>query len=120
MTKAVLVFDGDCSFCTSVAFHLESNSVNNFDVVAWQLTDLSKFKLTTAQTAKKVYLLVDGKNYSGAKAVAKSLTFMKPRIYRALGYLLLVPPFSWMAIPGYSLVARFRHRLPGGTPACKL
>ncbi|NBR22590.1 MAG: hypothetical protein EBU08_02135 [Micrococcales bacterium] len=26
----------------------------------------------------------------------------------------------WFAAPTYRLVAKYRHKLPGGTPACKL
>ncbi len=36
------------------------------------------------------------------------------------GRILLAPPVSWVAPLGYRLVARYRHRLPGGTPACKV
>ena len=36
-----------------------------------------------------------------------------------VGQLILVPPLSWLAIPSYALVARFRSYLPGTTPACK-
>jgi len=37
-----------------------------------------------------------------------------------LGHALLAPPFRWLAAAGYPLVSRWRHRLPGGTPACRL
>ena len=37
-----------------------------------------------------------------------------------MGQLLVTPPFSWAAALGYTLIARFRHRLPGGTAACAL
>jgi predicted DCC family thiol-disulfide oxidoreductase YuxK len=35
------------------------------------------------------------------------------------GRILLAPPFRWIAAALYPLVARWRHRLPGGTPACR-
>ena len=41
-------------------------------------------------------------------------------VQRAFGALLLAPPVSWFARPGYWLVARYRHRLPGATDACRL
>lgn len=120
MARAILIFDGECGFCTTVANHLKAKSIQDFEIVAWQLTDLAKFQLTTDKTSKEVYLILDGQRYAGAKAVARSLTVMRPIIYRTVGHLLLIPPFSWLAIPGYLLVAKFRHKLPGGTPACKL
>jgi predicted DCC family thiol-disulfide oxidoreductase YuxK len=36
-----------------------------------------------------------------------------------VGRALLVPPFRWIGIAVYPLIARWRHRLPGGTPACR-
>jgi hypothetical protein len=36
------------------------------------------------------------------------------------GRVLLLPPFRWIAAATYPLVARWRHRLPGGTPACRM
>jgi predicted DCC family thiol-disulfide oxidoreductase YuxK len=37
-----------------------------------------------------------------------------------VGKVLLVPPVRWIAAAIYPLIARWRHRLPGGTPACQL
>jgi hypothetical protein len=39
---------------------------------------------------------------------------------RFAGFLLATPPFSIVAALGYNVLARYRHRLPGGTPACAL
>jgi predicted DCC family thiol-disulfide oxidoreductase YuxK len=39
--------------------------------------------------------------------------------WRALGLLLDMRPIRRIAGPAYRLVARHRHRLPGGTAACR-
>jgi len=40
-------------------------------------------------------------------------------VWGLVGRLLLVPPVSWLAAVGYSVVSRYRYLFPGGTPACK-
>jgi predicted DCC family thiol-disulfide oxidoreductase YuxK len=39
--------------------------------------------------------------------------------YRFLGWILQAPPLSWLADAAYAILARLRHVLPGGTPACR-
>jgi predicted DCC family thiol-disulfide oxidoreductase YuxK len=87
---------------------------------AWQLTDVTRFGLTEAQVAERVYFVIDGQNYGGHLAFAYILFVQKNWLLKAAGWLMTVPPVCWVASIGYRLVARFRHRLPGGTPACKL
>jgi predicted DCC family thiol-disulfide oxidoreductase YuxK len=119
MSSSVLIFDGDCSFCTTTANYFTKNN-SLVKAEAWQLTELSKYGLTAEQAAKRVYLVSNGKTYSANNAIAKLLTLQKNPLYKLLGYLMFIPPISWLAIPGYYLIARYRHLLPGGTPACKL
>jgi hypothetical protein len=52
-------------------------------------------------------------------AIAKAL-MAGGRRRQLLGRALLIPPVSWMARPAYWLVARYRHRMPGATDACRL
>jgi len=120
MSSSVLIFDGDCSFCTSTANYFTKSTAGRVRAEAWQLTDLTKYGLTSEQTIKRVYLIGESKQYEANWAFAKLLTLQTNVFYKLLGYLLFIPPISWLAIPGYYLVARYRHLLPGGTPACKL
>jgi predicted DCC family thiol-disulfide oxidoreductase YuxK len=116
----VLIFDGDCGFCTTVSNFAVRDTRKPAVAEAWQLVDVSKYGLTKEETAKRVYLITGERTYSASRAVAHLLANKKNFGFRALGFLLMVPPISWLALPGYYLVARFRHKLPGGTPACKL
>ena len=116
----VLIFDGDCGFCTSTANYFGSRTKHEIKIAAWQLIDLAPLGLTAEQTAKRVYFIQAGKAYAAEKAIAKLLIVQKNICYRTIGFVLQVPPFSWLAKPGYWLVARYRHKLPGGTPACKM
>jgi hypothetical protein len=55
-----LIFDGDCSFCTSVATHCEKRSFTPLAIVPWQRANLAEYGLTEAQASAQVYLARDG------------------------------------------------------------
>lgn len=115
--RPVLVFDGDCAFCTSCARLLERIGPQA-EIVAWQLTDLDALGITEAQAAEAVrWVDADGMVRTGHEAIAAALgTAGMP--WRIAGRTLLLPVVSPLAAAGYRLIARNRHRLPGGTPAC--
>jgi len=118
--RAVLIFDGDCGFCTSTANFIERKSSSSIEVHPWQFIEVSKFGLTEAQVSSKVYMVVNGESFAGHAAFAQILIQQRNLLIRAVGHLLMYPPLSWIARPGYALVAKYRHKLPGGTPACKM
>ena len=113
----MLVFDGDCAFCTSCARLLERIGPRA-EIVAWQLTDLDELGITAEQAAEAVrWIEPDGTVRTGHEAIAAVLgTAGMP--WRIAGRTLLLPVVSPLAAVGYRLIARNRHRLPGGTPAC--
>lgn len=120
MPNATLIFDGDCGFCTSTAKYVVRRSRVPVEAHPWQLIDVTRFGLTEAQTAARVYLILGDERFGGHLAFA-FLLFIQPNwLVKAAGWVMTVPPACWLASLGYALVARFRHRLPGGTPACKL
>jgi predicted DCC family thiol-disulfide oxidoreductase YuxK len=117
---AVLIFDGDCGFCTSTSNFIKAKSSTPIEIHPWQFIDVGEYGLTQAQVAAKVYFVAKGVAYSGHEAFAQILIAQRNVMMRAIGHTLMAPPISWLARPGYWLVAKFRHKLPGGTPACKL
>ncbi len=117
---ATLIFDGDCGFCTSTANLIKAKSSVPIAVHAWQLIDVTTFGLTQEQTASRVYFVSDGNAFGGHAALAKVLLAQRNWWFKIVGAIMLTPPFSWAAHLGYLLVAKYRHKLPGGTPACKL
>jgi predicted DCC family thiol-disulfide oxidoreductase YuxK len=119
VTRPVLVFDGDCAFCTNCVRALERIGPRA-EIVAWQLTDLPALGLTEQQAAAAVqWVGADRGVRSGHEAIAAAL-LSAGGFWRALGRLLLAPGASWVAARAYRLVAANRYRLPGGTPACAL
>jgi predicted DCC family thiol-disulfide oxidoreductase YuxK len=116
---AMLLYDGDCSFCTSSARWLERRAISAASVLPWQFVDLDELGLTKAQCQEAIQWRSGGSGSSGADAFADYLrtsTWAWRRIARLLS-LRPVRPFANMV---YRWVSRHRDRLPGGTPACAL
>lgn len=118
----VLVFDGDCGFCTTCARLLERWVIRGDATrfAPWQQLDLDELGLTAEQcTAAVQWVGDDGQVASGHVAIAAALR-SGHLVWRPVGALLVAPGFSWLAGRAYSWIARHRHALPGGTPACRM
>jgi predicted DCC family thiol-disulfide oxidoreductase YuxK len=117
--RPVLLFDGDCAFCTTCARLVERRFKPEAEIVPWQFADLAALGVTAEQASDAVqWVAVDGTVRSGHEAVAAMLNSSGP-ISRLGGRLLLLPGLSSIAARAYRLIAGNRHRLPGSTPACR-
>ncbi len=113
----ILVFDGDCGFCTSFVHLLERIGLRA-EVVAWQIADLDELGITEGQAAETVcWIGVEGTVRTGHEAIGAALGTAGPG-WRVAGRIVLLPGISGIAAMIYRLTARNLHRLPGGTPAC--
>jgi predicted DCC family thiol-disulfide oxidoreductase YuxK len=113
----VLVYDGDCAFCTSSVRLLEKIGPAA-EAVAWQQTDLGALGLSEETASAAVqWVEIDGTVRSGHEAVAAALG-SAGGIWAVAGRVLLAPGIAPIAAGAYRLIADNRHRLPGGTPAC--
>jgi predicted DCC family thiol-disulfide oxidoreductase YuxK len=118
--RPVLLYDGDCSFCTLSARWVERRLPVVPDLQPWQQADLAGLGVAEAEAMHSVqWVEPSGRVTSGAAAVARLLV-SNGGAWAVLGRLMLVPPISWAAALAYRLVATFRGRLPGVTPACAL
>ncbi len=114
----MLIFDGDCGFCTMAARWVEPRLDGRSPVVAGQFANLEPLGLTSADTEQAVYWVdADGGTHRGHVAIAWALIAVGGA-WRPVGWLIKTPPVSWIARLGYALVARYRHRLPGHTSSC--
>lgn len=112
----VLVYDGDCAFCTRWALWAQRHSVG-LDVVPWQVADLAALGLSADECAAAVQYVDDGGRSPGAAAVASALRACRAP-YRFVGTVITWPVMQSLADRAYAVVAGNRHRLPGGTAAC--
>jgi predicted DCC family thiol-disulfide oxidoreductase YuxK len=119
-----LIFDGDCAFCTSsakwLARRLHRPVGPNVRLVPWQLSDLAALG-TTADRARReaLWVATDGTIHGGAAAFAAWLRF-RGGPYAALGFAIDLPLVRSLAAAVYRVIAKNRHRMPGGSPACAL
>lgn len=116
--RPLLIFDGDCAFCTSCAAWAARRV--HHDAQPWQRADLEALGLTVAQAQASIWLIVGDVRVSGSDAAAQLLTRAHSFRWRLVGELMSLPGARAIARPLYRLVARNRHRLPGATPACEL
>ncbi len=119
-SRPLLVFDGDCGFCTTAVSVLEKRLARFPDAEPWQWLDLDALRLSNHDVTQFFWLIVGEQRFRGHAAFAALLRMQPGRWMRFLGRMLVTPPFAWAAALGYALVARFRHRLPGGTAACAM
>ncbi|WP_367048652.1 DUF393 domain-containing protein [Streptomyces sp. Je 1-332] len=118
LSQPVLVFDGDCGFCTTSVRFAERRVRPRCDVVPWQFADLDKLGVARERAQYEVlWVTPAGTVYGGAQAVAKAL-LSAGRGWSLLGASLMLPPMRWAAHGVYRLVAANRHRMPGGAAAC--
>jgi predicted DCC family thiol-disulfide oxidoreductase YuxK len=115
-----LVFDGDCGFCTTVARHFEKRSFTPLTIVPWQRANLASLGLTAEQTAAEVYLVTENGAFAGAECFAELMRIQGDPFHRVVAWGMRLPWIRQLSAWGYKLVAKNRHRLPGGTPACEM
>jgi predicted DCC family thiol-disulfide oxidoreductase YuxK len=117
---AVFLYDGDCAFCTTCARVIERRIPTSAAVTPWQFADLDALGVTQEAAEAAVLWVAPGTPAAaGPEAIARLLVDAGG-VWRPLGRLLALPPVRAVAWPVYRLIARNRHRLPGGTAACSL
>jgi predicted DCC family thiol-disulfide oxidoreductase YuxK len=115
----VLVFDGDCAFCTSSARW--ARRLLRLDAVEpWQQLDLEQLGLDPERcNAALQWVGIDGQIVEADRAVVAAMRHAG-RLWLLPAAVLSAPGIRSLAALSYRWVARNRHRLPGGTPACRL
>ncbi len=122
MTPALLVFDGDCGFCTTAVDRLRAVLPRFPEAQPWQRLDLASLDLTIDDVTTYAWLIdrASGRRWHGAQTFAALLLGQRGALPRLAGAALAAPGVRVLAGLGYDWVATHRHRLPGGTPACAL
>ncbi|MGP4015582.1 thiol-disulfide oxidoreductase DCC family protein [Saccharopolyspora sp. 5N708] len=115
----VLIYDGDCGFCTR-SVRLAERLPVRMRILAWQEADLASFRTTEDRARHEVlWIARSGRVFGGAAAVAELLRNCRMP-WPVLGWLMSAPVLRLLAEWAYRLVAANRFRLPGATPACQL
>ena len=122
--RSTLVYDGDCGFCTTAANWISRRWPEEHGpvAVAWQHLSpdaMAATRLSPEDLKRTAWWIDDHTREEGSRAVARALVAAGGR-WATVGRVLVAPPVSWVAPLGYRAVARYRYRLPGGTPACRV
>jgi predicted DCC family thiol-disulfide oxidoreductase YuxK len=109
VTRPTLIYDGDCGFCTSSATWVSRHWTGAASPVAvpWQelsVERVAELELDRDDFARSAWWIDGNRVDGGSRAIARALQATHG---------------PWVAPLGYRVVAHHRHRLPGGTPACK-
>ncbi|MFC4337881.1 thiol-disulfide oxidoreductase DCC family protein [Salininema proteolyticum] len=115
--RPVFVFDGDCAFCTRCAEFVRRRVRTEAEVLPWQEADLGELGLSLEDVEGAVQWVDSDIRAAGPDAIAVLLRRAQ-WYWKPIGALLSLSLVSRLAWPVYRLVARNRHRMPGGTPAC--
>ena len=118
--RGLLIFDGDCGFCTTSARFATRwvDRRQRYDVQPWQQVDLARFGLTEEDCIEAAQFVRRDGSVAGAHlAIAEGLKHGAP-LWRPLGQVVMLPGISWLAGRVYTWVADHRYALPGGTAAC--
>ena len=121
--RPVFLYDGDCAFCTSCARFIERHIPTSAEVTPWQFADLDALGVSQVDAEASVQWIeprFGGPLRAAGPAAIARLLVDAGSCWRPLGWLLELRPIRWIAGPAYRLIARNRHRLPGGTAACQL
>jgi predicted DCC family thiol-disulfide oxidoreductase YuxK len=116
--SGLLIFDGDCAFCTTWVNRLREWLPDFPETSPYQWLDIDSYGLTQHDVEHYAWYVSPKRQFAGHLAFSAILRTQRGAGYRFLGHLLATFPFNIAASIGYSFIAANRHRLPGGTPAC--
>jgi predicted DCC family thiol-disulfide oxidoreductase YuxK len=118
--RPILLFDGDCAFCTTCANWAKRHIRRLDPIEPYQFADLDALGVTAEQCESAVQLVgSDGTVVSANLAIAQVL-IDAGKGWRVIGLAMRLPGLRQVSGLMYRWVARNRHRLPGGTPACSI
>jgi predicted DCC family thiol-disulfide oxidoreductase YuxK len=116
----VLVFDGDCGFCTLAASWVSRlDARQRVHLIPCQaVAAVQALGLTTSQCMAAAWAVESsGRLHQGAGAIVMGVAFaldwaLLPKLYA-------FRPLRWALEVGYSFMAKVRRWLPGVTPYCQ-
>ncbi len=114
----MLLVDGDCGFCMRAAGWLAQRT-SGLTLTTLQSVDVVALGLDPVAVSARLHAVTGRDVRVGAAAVAVGLRCGSWPM-RAAAAVLDAPGVRVLAQWGYDVVARNRHRLPGGTAACEL
>ncbi len=118
--ESVLVWDGDCSFCSRCVNFIQKRISTSAKIISHQKADLESLGLTTEQCNQALqWVSSQGQIRSGSRAVA-ALLRSGGGAWPVMGVLIDLPVIRLISSGIYKVIAKNRQHLPGGTAACAI
>lgn len=120
MTTPLFLFDGDCGLCENIVDRIKKRIAPPIDFATYQSVDIAALGVSLASCLiGPVLVSADGTHVVGAGAMAGMLrTAGYP--YRLVGRMMIAPGVVPLLNRVQAVFYRNRHRLPGGTEACRI
>lgn len=116
--SGLLIYDGDCGFCTASARWYGARSGAGA-IAPWQSLELGEYGLDLTEVSTAAYWVHCGQRWRGADGIAQALKACSGG-WHFVGTVLTNPPALWIARLIYPVVALNRHRLPGSIDTCDI
>lgn len=116
----ILIFDGDCAFCSSCVTWGKRLIKRLPTTQPYQFTDLAALGLTAEQCNLAVQYVDSQRRVQSGEDAVRAVLLASGTGWWLLGAFLGLPGIHWLSGVVYRWVARNRQRLPGGTAACAL
>jgi predicted DCC family thiol-disulfide oxidoreductase YuxK len=108
----VLLYDGECGFCTRLVEEAADRLAADVDYRPFQTAPLATYGVSSAEARHALHWVApEGRIGAGSEAAARLLV-AGGGAWALLGRLLLAPPFSFVAAAAYWIVARNRAHIP--------
>ena len=117
---ALVIYDGDCAFCSSAARFAQQQVAPSLSYSPYQFTVLAKYGITTEQALSSLKFVTNSGEVLSAHLAVSQIMRNGNKFWKLLGILVDLPIIRLLAALGYKLTAKYRHKLPGGTPTCKM
>ena len=117
---AIVIYDGDCAFCSSAARFAQRRVAPNLNYSPYQLTELAKHGISTEQARSSLKFVTDSNDVLSAHLAVSQIMRNGNKVWRLVGIISTLPIVRSLAALGYMVPAKYRHKLPGGTATCKM
>jgi predicted DCC family thiol-disulfide oxidoreductase YuxK len=119
--RGLLIYDGDCGFCTRTAAWLRRRLPKGFEIQpSRRLYNLEELGLDRMKVHEAAYWVdPDGRKHRGHRAIIRAIE-SSGGVLGPISKIAKVWPIDLLASRIYGVIARNRHRFPGATDHCHL
>lgn len=118
--SGILVYDGDCGFCTKSVEWLARRNLLGYPAKPWQSFDQGDLPVTPEVLQTQVVLDRTGHAPLGGADAFAACAKASSSPWRWVGGIMALPVVRSLAQAVYRAVARNRYRMPGSSGACRL